>query len=153
VTGVVLRRATAGDVEAIAAMLADDPLGAARETPGDLTPYLTAFEHIDADPTEELIVAERGGVVVGTLQLSYLRGMSRRGAMRAQIEGVRVAANARGDGLGGELIRWAVERAREHGCVLVQLTTDKTRTDAHRFYDRLGFTATHEGYKLPLAGT
>jgi GNAT superfamily N-acetyltransferase len=95
-------------------------------------------------------VAERHGEVVGTLQLSLLPGLSRRGALRAQIEGVRVARTARGLGLGPVLMGWAIEEARRRGCVLVQLTSDKARPDAHRFYDRLGFVATHEGYKLPL---
>jgi GNAT superfamily N-acetyltransferase len=147
---VSLRRAIAGDVPAIVALLADDDIGALRETPSDLTPYETAFAAIDGDQSEYLAVAEREGEVLGTLQLSLLPGLSRRGALRAQIEGVRVAGAARGLGLGETMVRWAIDEARARGCVLVQLTSDKARTDAHRFYARLGFVATHEGYKLTL---
>ncbi len=146
----LFRQARRQDVPAIFAMLADDPLGAEREgDPGDER-YLAAFDRIDADPHDELIVAERDGKVIGTMQLSYLVGLSRLGAERCQIEAVRVAASARGQGLGRTMIQWAVDRARARGCAMVQLTSDKTRTDAHRFYDLLGFTASHEGYKLKL---
>jgi ribosomal protein S18 acetylase RimI-like enzyme len=145
-----IRRATAADIPAIVALLADDDIGVTRESPDDLTPYQRAFELIDGDPLEFLAVAERAGDVVGTLQLSLLAGLSRKGALRAQIEGVRVARSARGLGLGEIMVRWAIEQARDRGCVLVQLTSDKARKDAHRFYENLGFTASHEGYKLPL---
>ncbi|NUT49101.1 MAG: GNAT family N-acetyltransferase [Saccharothrix sp.] len=148
---VIIRRATVEDVPAIVAMLADDELGALRESPDDLTPYLRAFEAIDAAGHEVVAVAERDGLVVGTLQLTLLRGLSRRGATRAQIEGVRVASSARGQGLGEALVRWAVEEATARGCAVVQLTSDKSRVDAHRFYLRLGFTRSHEGFKLALA--
>ncbi|MET9249752.1 GNAT family N-acetyltransferase [Nonomuraea sp. NPDC051941] len=148
---VLFREARKEDVPAIVAMLADDHLGATREgDPGDER-YLAAFERIDANPYDELIVAEQDGEVVGTMQLTYLAGLSRLGAERCQIEAVRVAAAARGQGLGGRMIKWAVDRARERGCAVVQLTSDKSRTDAHRFYDNLGFTASHEGYKLSLS--
>ncbi|MGW0196053.1 N-acetyltransferase family protein [Nonomuraea sp. NPDC003201] len=148
---VLFREARKEDVPAIVAMLADDHLGATREgDPGDER-YLAAFERIDANPYDELIVAEQDGEVVGTMQLTYLAGLSRLGAERCQIEAVRVAAAARGQGLGGRMIKWAVDRARERGCVIVQLTSDKSRTDAHRFYDNLGFAASHEGYKLSLS--
>ncbi len=146
----MIRRATGDDVAAIVAMLADDPLGAARETPGDLAPYLAAFAVIDADPHQRLVVAERAGQVVGTLQLTLLPGLSRRAATRAQVEAVRVADSERGAGLGGQLLRWAIDEARRSGCALVQLTTDRARADAHRFYESLGFEATHVGYKLTL---
>ncbi|MDX3103575.1 GNAT family N-acetyltransferase [Nonomuraea angiospora] len=147
----LFRAARKEDVPAIVAMLADDHLGAMREgDPGDER-YLAAFERIDANPYDELIVAEQDGEVVGTMQLTYLAGLSRLGAERCQIEAVRVAAAARGQGLGGRMIAWAVDRARERGCAIVQLTSDKSRTDAHRFYDNLGFTASHEGYKLSLS--
>lgn len=149
-TDIEIRRATEADVPAIVALLADDELGATRESPDDLTPYRAAFAAIDADPSEFLAVAVRQGEVIGTLQLSMLPGLSRKGAFRAQIEGVRVASTIRGLGLGETLMRWAIDQARACGCVLVQLTSDKARADAHRFYERLGFTATHEGYKLPL---
>lgn len=149
-TDVTIRRATAADVAPIVALLADDELGSARESLDEPEPYQRAFAAIDADDDELLAVAERDGVVVGTLQLSLLRGLSRRGAFRAQIEGVRVAGPERGQGLGERLMRWAIEQARARGCVIVQFTSDKTRVDAHRFYARLGFTATHEGFKMPL---
>ncbi|ONK12837.1 GNAT family N-acetyltransferase [Streptomyces sp. MP131-18] len=149
---ITMRRATADDIPHIVAMLADDVLGAGREDPADLTPYLAAFARIDADPHQHLLVAERDqdGRVVGTLQLSILHGLSRKGSSRALIESVRVAAEARGTGLGSELIRRAVEEAGRQGCALVQLTSDATRTDAHRFYEKLGFRPTHVGFKLPL---
>ncbi|MDF2712625.1 MAG: family N-acetyltransferase [Nonomuraea muscovyensis] len=148
---VIFRLATAEDVPAIVAMLADDPLGALREgDPGDER-YLTAFARIDADPHDELIVAEDDGKVVGTMQLTYLAGLSRLGAERCQIEAVRVAASTRGRGLGRRMIQWAVDRARARGCAMVQLTSDKSRVDAHRFYDSLGFANSHEGFKLALS--
>jgi ribosomal protein S18 acetylase RimI-like enzyme len=148
---VELRRATVADLPALVALLADDELGARREEPdGDLAPYRAAFDLIAADPAHLLVVAMVGGVVMGTLQLSLLPGLARRGALRAQIEGVRVASGARSRGLGEAMLGWAVEEARRRGCALVQLTTDKSRTDAARFYERLGFVATHEGLKLML---
>ena len=149
----VLRRARAGDVSAIVTLLADDQLDAARETapdPEGLQPYLEAFGAIDADPAHLLLVAEAGGHLVATMQLSFLPGLARRGALRAQVEAVRVGASQRSTGLGTAMITWAVDEARRRGCALVQLTTDKRRTDAHRFCARLGFTASHEGFKLTL---
>ncbi|NUW32271.1 GNAT family N-acetyltransferase [Nonomuraea sp. SMC257] len=147
----LFREARAEDVPAIVAMLADDPLGARREGDPADERYLTAFARIDANPYDELIVAEVGGKVVGTMQLTYLAGLSRLGAERCQIEAVRVASSTRGQGLGRRMIQWGVDRARARGCAVVQLTSDKTRTDAHRFYDSLGFAASHEGYKLALS--
>ncbi|GAA3703706.1 hypothetical protein GCM10022224_081770 [Nonomuraea antimicrobica] len=150
VLSLLFRPARREDVPAIVAMLADDPLGAAREgDPGDER-YLAAFDRIDADPYDELIVAERDGEVVGTMQLTYLAGLSRLGSERCQIEAVRVADSARGQGLGRKMITWAIDRARARGCAIVQLTSDRSRTDAHRFYDSLGFTDSHVGYKLTL---
>lgn len=145
-----LRRARREDVPDIVALIADDQLGATRDDPGDHAAYLGAFEAIDADPAQTLVVAERDGVVVGTLQLSIIPGLARRGALRGQLEAVRVARGQRGHGLGGAMVRWAVEESRRRGCALVQLTTDKSRTDAHRFYERLGFTPSHEGFKMAL---
>lgn len=133
---IVIRPAAERDVPAIVALLADDPLGARRESPDDLAPYLTAFAALDDDPRQCVVVADRAGVVVGTAQLTYLPGLSRRGATRAQIEAVRVSAAARGTGLGSRLIRWCVDQARQNDCALVQLTSDSTRADAHRFYER-----------------
>lgn len=124
--GFTVRRATAEDLPEIVAMLADDPLGATRESPDDPAPYREAFARIDADPNQHLVVAERDGRTVGTLQLTVIPGLSRRGASRALIE------------------------AGRQGCALVQLTSDATRVEAHRFYERLGFEASHLGFKKPL---
>ncbi|MFF7385697.1 GNAT family N-acetyltransferase [Streptomyces griseoluteus] len=149
-TDLAIRPAAPADIRAIVAMLADDPLGAQRESPDDLTPYLAAFERLDTDPNQHLVVAERHGRVIGTLQLTIIPGLSRQGATRSLIEAVRIHADERGSGLGSELIQWAVDTSRRLGCHLVQLTSDKARADAHRFYERLGFTASHEGFKLSL---
>jgi GNAT superfamily N-acetyltransferase len=145
-----IRRATAADLPAVVALLADDVLGAARESPDDPGPYEAAFAEIDRDPQQLLIVADRAGEIVGTAQLTFLPGLSHRGATRAQIEAVRIGSAARGSGLGRTLIGWCVQRARERGCTMVQLTSDATRTDAHRFYEQLGFRPTHVGFKLAL---
>jgi GNAT superfamily N-acetyltransferase len=150
---VVLRTARAGDVAAIVGLLAADQLGTARDgvrDDVDLAAYTAAFRAIDADPAHLLLVAESAGEIVGTMQLSFLPGLARRGALRAQIEAVRVAESWRGSGLGGAMMRWAIDEARRRGCALIQLTSDKSRTDAHRFYSRLGFVASHEGMKLAL---
>ncbi|MGO8957642.1 MAG: GNAT family N-acetyltransferase [Streptosporangiaceae bacterium] len=150
---VALRRASADDVAAIVGLLAADQLGANRDgvhSEADVAAYTAAFRAIDADPAHLLLVAESAGEIVGTMQLSFLPGLARRGALRAQIEAVRVAASLRGSGLGGAMMRWAIDEARRRGCALVQLTSDKSRTDAHRFYERLGFVASHEGMKLAL---
>ncbi|MDW8804534.1 GNAT family N-acetyltransferase [Streptomyces scabiei] len=145
-----IRPATEDDIPEIVAMLADDPLGAQRESPDDLTPYLSALKRLSGDPHQHVVVAVRGQRVVGTLQLTIIPGLSRRGSTRSVIEGVRVHADERGSGLGTQLIEWAVDSSRRLGCQLVQLTSDATRADAHRFYERLGFEATHVGFKLPL---
>jgi GNAT superfamily N-acetyltransferase len=147
---VEIRRAEAADVPAIVAMLADDALGAARESPGEPAPYLAAFRRIAADPQQHLVVAVLDGRAVATLQLTIIPGLSRQGATRALIEGVRVDGSMRGSGLGTRLIEGAVEESRRLGASLVQLTTDVRRTDAHRFYERLGFAASHLGFKLDL---
>ncbi|MFD5709710.1 GNAT family N-acetyltransferase [Streptomyces pharetrae] len=145
-----IRAAVADDVPAIVAMLADDPLGAQRESPDDLSPYLTALQRLADDPNQHLVVAVRDGRVVGTLQLTIIPGLSRRGTVRSIIEAVRIHAEERGSGLGTQLIEWAIETSRSEGCQLVQLTSDTSRLDAHRFYERLGFTASHVGFKLQL---
>ena len=150
---VVLRRASADDVPAIVDLLAADQLGATRDGIGcaeDLAAYQAAFAAIDRDPAHLLVVADCGGDIVATMQLSFLPGLARRGALRAQIEAVRVHEAYRGSGLGATLFTWAIGESRRRHCTLVQLTTDKSRTSAHRFYERLGFTATHEGMKLTL---
>ena len=153
---VKLRRATPEDLEAILGLIADDPLGQAREeaiSVGELTPYRRAFATIDADPAQLVVVVVAVGEekeVVGTMQLSFIPGLARRGALRAQIEAVRVHESYRSQGLGTAMLKWAIAEAQRRDCALVQLTTDKTRTDAHRFYDRLGFVTSHEGLKLRL---
>jgi ribosomal protein S18 acetylase RimI-like enzyme len=146
---VIFRRATAADVPAIVALLADDVLGAAREAPGDPS-YAAAFAAIEADANQLLAVAEDQGRVAGCLQVSFIPGLSHRGAWRGQVESVRVAADRRGSGLGRELLAWAIAQCRARGCTIVQLTTDKSRAQARRFYESLGFTASHEGMKLRL---
>lgn len=145
----VFRRAVAADVPAIVALLADDVLGAARERPGDPA-YDAAFAAIAADANQLLAVAEAEGRVAGCLQLTFIPGLSHRGAWRGQIESVRIAAGARGGGLGRRMIAWAVAQCRARGCGMVQLTSDASRADARRFYESLGFVASHVGMKLKL---
>ena len=149
------RRATRDDLSAIVRLLADDPLGARRESFMDPLPasYEAAFTAIDRDPNHELVVVDAPDQpVAGVLQLTLIPHLTYRGGWRAQIEGVRVAAHLRSAGVGEQLFRWAIQRARDRGCHLVQLTSDKARPDAIRFYERLGFVASHEGMKLHLSG-
>jgi len=152
VSGIVFRAARRGDVAAVVALLADDHLGAEREIAG--TPpapcYLDAFDEIARDDNVLLAVAELADEVVGCLQIDVRRGLSRRGARRGQIEAVAVARRLRGRGIGTAMIGWAVERCRERGCAVVQLTSHRSRAGAHRFYARLGFEASHVGMKLSL---
>ena len=146
-----VRRAARADVVAIVELAVADQIGTPRDDPSDPAPYEAAFEAIDGDPAHLLVVAADGaGAVVATLQLTFIPGIARRGGTRAQIEAVRVRDDLRGRGIGGALIEWAVEQARQSGCAIVQLTSNKARADAHRFYGRLGFAATHEGFKLRL---
>jgi GNAT superfamily N-acetyltransferase len=148
-TEVIFRTARLADLPAIVALLADDKLGSQRENlsvPLDAR-YVAAFEAIEADPNQRLAVAAEGDTVVGTLQLSFIPGIARTGSWRGQIEGVRVAAHLRGTGIGQRMIEWAIDECRARSCQVVQLTTDKARTDAHRFYEKLGFIGSHEGYK------
>ena len=146
------REATAADLPEIVRLLADDPLGATRETPGAEVPeeYLTAFAAIQKDPNNAVIVAEVDGEIAGTLQLTYIPGLTYGGGERAQIEGVRVVSEQRGQGVGHALIDWAVDQARARGCRLVQLTTDRQRPDAIRFYQKMGFRPSHMGMKYHL---
>jgi GNAT superfamily N-acetyltransferase len=148
----ILRDARREDVPIIVRMLADDPLGSRRERYEEPLPqaYYDAFEATANDPNNRHMIAEVDGNLVGTLHLVFIRGVARMGATRAQIEAVRIAAGQRGEGIGRKMIEAAIEMARERGCSLVQLTTDKTRKDAHRFYESLGFAASHEGMKLSL---
>lgn len=147
-----IRRARESDLPGLVKLLADDPLGATREDPTEPLPqaYRAAFAAIDADPHQCLLVAERDRSVAGLLQLTFIPSLTYRGSWRAQIEGVRVARALRSSGLGRLLITDAVERARERGCRMVQLTTDKQRPRALAFYESLGFVASHEGMKLHL---
>jgi GNAT superfamily N-acetyltransferase len=148
------RSAGRSDVPAILELLADDDISRARGfgvVPEEVDAATwAAFEAIDADPHNELIVAEEDGEVVATCQLTFIPGLSRGGAWRMTIEAVRVRSDRRGGGIGRKLMAYALGLARDRGCRIAQLTTDKRRTDAHRFYESLGFTASHEGMKLPL---
>lgn len=150
----LIRRARRDDLPAIVRLLADDPLGQQREAATTPLPagYALAFAAIDADPQHELVVVERAGEVIGTLQLSFLPYLTYQGGTRAQIEAVRVAQQHRDHGIGRLLFDWAIARARERGCHMVQLTTNASRKDAHRFYERLGFKPSHTGMKLDLTG-
>lgn len=147
---ITIRRARRDDVGAIVGMLADDPLGSGRERLEDPLPssYFQAFERVDRDPNLQLVVAEDGGAVVGCLQLCILPGLSSQGASRGLIEDVRVASRCRSRGIGEQLVQWAVAQAREKNCKLVELLTHSTRTDAQRFYVRLGFQPSHVGMTL-----
>ncbi len=144
-----LRRATPADVPALVRLMSDDDISAGRET-SDLAPYERAFARIDAEPAQLLVVGEVDGEAVCTLQLTVIPGLSRGGALRGQVEAVRVRSDLRGRGVGEALLGWAVEELRSRGCAVAQLTTDKRRTDAHRFYARLGWVASHEGFKIQL---
>lgn len=150
---VALREAQAGDIPAVVALIAGGQVRSDRDgvrSQDDLRAYLAAFEAIDADPAHLLVVAAVDDEVVATMQLSFLPGLARRGSLRAQVEAVHVAASMRGTGIGSAMLGWAIGEARRRGCALMQLTSDKKRTDAHRFYERLGFVASHEGMKLTL---
>ncbi len=149
---IVFRIARREDVPAIVRMLADDKLGSQRERYEEPLPesYNAAFEQLDQDANHELIVAELNGTVVGTLHLMFLPSLSYQGGLRAQVESVRVDRECQNQGIGSRMMKWAIERARERGAHIVQLTTHKSREDAHRFYERLGFKGSHLGMKLSL---
>jgi ribosomal protein S18 acetylase RimI-like enzyme len=146
------RSATIADLLQIVEMLADDFLGKQRERFESPLPesYLRAFEEIDRDENNELVVVEQNGEIVGTLQLTFIPSISFQGGKRAQIESVRVAASARGQGIGKTMFEWAIQRAREKNCRMIQLSTNNDRADAQRFYENLGFKASHVGMKLYL---
>ena len=146
------RRARRDDLPPIVRMLADDDLGSQRESYKEPLPesYYSAFEQIENDSNHELIVAERDGEVIGTLHLMFLPSVSYQGGLRAQVESVRVDKRFQNQGIGSEMMSWALERAKQRGAHLVQLTSHKTRVDAHRFYERLGFEGSHLGMKLSL---
>ena len=151
-TEIVFRPAQSSDLPGIVALLADDDLGRTREDAS--TPvngkYVDAFDAMQRDPNQLMAVVVSGGVLVGCAQISFIPGLSRLGMWRGQIESVRVASSVRGEGIGRRLLEWAIGECRGRGCGLVQLTSDKTRLDARRFYESLGFRASHEGMKLSL---
>ncbi|HZE00070.1 MAG TPA: GNAT family N-acetyltransferase [Micromonosporaceae bacterium] len=146
----IIREALRADLDAIVALLVDDVLGKNRDYPAVDDQYEAAFAAIEGDPRNVLVVGEEDGEVVACMQITYIPGLGRHGGERSHVEAVRVRGDRRGAGLGGELMKWAIDRARERGCRLVELTSDKRRPDAHRFYSRLGFTASHEGMKLMI---
>jgi GNAT superfamily N-acetyltransferase len=149
---IIFRKAKRADLHSIVRLLADDDLGSQRERYEDplLESYYSAFAQIDRDPNHELIVAERNGEVIGTLHLMFLPSISFQGGLRAQVESVRVDKRFQNQGIGTEMMRWSMERARQRGAHIVQLTTHQTRLDAHRFYERLGFKGSHLGMKMML---
>jgi len=148
----IFRDAILADLPTIVAMLAEEQIGGRADDPSEpLDPtYLAAFAAIDRDPNQRLIVAELDGAIVGTMQLSWLPGLLNHGAWRGQIEAVRIASDRRSLGLGAAMIGWAVERFRERGCFMAQLTSNNERVAAHRFYERLGWKKSHAGFKLEL---
>jgi GNAT superfamily N-acetyltransferase len=149
----MLREAVAEDVPALVELLAADQLGATRDgitSQDDMRAYLRAFSVLNADPAHLLLLGANGDDVIATMQLSFLPGLARRGALRAQIEAVRVREDYRGKGIGAAMIEWAIHEAQRRGCALVQLMTDNSRDQAHRFYKRLGFVASHQGLKLKI---
>ena len=151
-TEIVFRPAQSSDLPGIVALLADDELGRSREDAS--TPvngkYVDAFDALQRDPNQLMAVAVSGGPASGAIEISFIPGLSRLGMWRGQIESVRVASRVRGEGIGRRLLEWAIGECRSRGCGLVQLTSDKSRLDARRFYELLGFRASHEGMKLNL---
>ena len=149
---ILFRLATQADLSAIVRLLADDDLGSQRERYENPLPasYSSAFEQIESDPNHELIVTEHNGEVIGTLHLMFLPSISFQGGLRAQVESVRVDKRFQSHGIGSEMMKWSLERAKQRGAGVVQLTTHKTRVDAQRFYERLGFAGSHLGMKLSL---
>ena len=154
-TGIKIRSAVITDLPEIVGLLADDFLGKQREDLSDPLNenYIMAFREIESDQNNELIVAELDGAVIGTLQLTFTPSLSYRGSKRCTVESVRVDDKLRGKGIGREMMLWAIKRAKEKGCVSMQLTSHGDRTDAHRFYENLGFAKSHVGMKLNLRWT
>lgn len=148
----IIRKATEHDLPLIVKLLANDSLGKQRECYQEPLPesYMNAFSEINADKNNFLVVMEDNSVIIGTLQLTFIPYLTYKGGKRALIEGVRIDESYRGKGIGKQLIEWAIEKSRQQGCYMVQLTTDKKRPDALEFYKKLGFTASHEGLKLKL---
>ena len=149
---ILFRIATKADLPSIVRLLADDDLGSQREKNEDPLPesYYVAYEKINEDPNHELTIAETNGQVIGTFHLMFLPSISYQGGLRAQVESVRIDTRYQSRGIGSQMMRWAIERAKARGAYVVQLTTHKSREDAHRFYERLGFKGTHLGMKLSL---
>jgi GNAT superfamily N-acetyltransferase len=146
------RLATRADLPSVVRMLADDDLGSQRERYEDPLPesYYAAFAQIESDPNHELIVAEHNREIIGTLHLMFLPSISFKGGLRAQIESVRVDKQFQNQGIGSAMMGWSIQRAKQRGAHMVQLTTHRSREDAHRFYERLGFKGSHLGMKLSL---
>jgi len=151
-TEIVFRPAQSADLPSIVALLADDDLGRSREDASAPVngKYVDAFDALQRDPNQLMAVLIADGIVVGCVQISFIPGLSRLGMWRGQIESVRIASSCRDEGLGHRFLEWAIAECRQRGCGLVQLTTDKSRLDAQRFYESLGFRASHEGMKLSL---
>jgi ribosomal protein S18 acetylase RimI-like enzyme len=151
-TETVFRRAQTSDLPSIVALLADDDLGRSREDASVPVnrKYVDAFDALQRDPNQLMAVLVAGDAVVGCVQISFIPGLSHLGMWRGQIESVRIASGRRNEGLGRRLLEWAIAECRNRGCGLMQLTTDKSRLDARRFYESLGFRASHEGMKLSL---
>lgn len=149
------RPALVSDVSAIVRLLADDPLGAQRESVAEPLPpsYLAAFAAIDCDPHNELIVAHLADEIVGVCQLTFIPCLTHQGSWRAQVEGVRIDSRYRSSGFGEQLFQWIIQRAEQRGCGQLQLASDKRRPDAIRFYESLGFVGSHEGFKMALPRT
>jgi GNAT superfamily N-acetyltransferase len=146
---IAIRKAGYDDIPAILALLMDDDLGKLRETV-DIETYAAAFRAIEDDPNQLLAVGETRGAVIACLQITFIPGLSRKGMWRGHVEAVRVARHLRGQGIGTRMMRWAIACCRERKCGLVQLTSDERRPEAHRFYEALGFTGSHRGFKLAL---
>ncbi|MEQ1770431.1 MAG: GNAT family N-acetyltransferase [Devosia sp.] len=146
------RKATPADIAFILGLIVEDSVIETGDDPLDAGDprYAAAFAAIDADPNQEMIVVEEEGERVGCFQLTYMPGIMRRGMWRGQIENVHVRAASQNRGIGSAMMKWAIERCRERGCGIIQLTSNKKRLDAHRFYERLGFLKSHEGFKLYL---
>jgi len=148
---VIFRKALLSDLPDIIGMLVNDPLGAFREDLQHPERYEQAYQIINTDPNQELMVVENdAGEIVGTFHLTFIQYLTHQGSIRAQIESVRVREDHRGKGIGEKMFQWAINRAKEKGAHLVQLTSDKKRPDAIRFYEKLGFIASHEGMKLSV---
>jgi GNAT superfamily N-acetyltransferase len=147
---VSIRDAVPGDAARLVELLQQGAARPGKEDPADLGPYRRALSEIAADPRNRVLVAEVDGEVVGTCQVLAFRHLQEHGGLCAEVESLHVHPGLRGRGLGGRLLAAAVQVARDWGCYRVQLTSDKVRTDAHRFYERAGFTRSHEGFKLVL---